>query len=216
VPDLSFKIEGAAPAAFAAVPTILFKLHIENQPAEESIHSIALRCQVMIDVTRRHYTAKDQERLFELFGEPERWGQTLRAMLWTHVNIGVSSFRGVSVVDLPAACTFDFNVAATKYFAGLEYGEIPLTFLFSGTVFYESNEDALQVAQIPWNKEAAYRLSVPVWKNMMDAYYPNTAWLCLRKDVFDRLYEHKVRNGLTSWEQALEKLLDRFEENGKR
>jgi hypothetical protein len=132
------------------------------------------------------------------------------------VNIGVSSFRGVSVVDLPVACTFDFNVAATKYFAGLEYGEIPLTFLFSGTVFYESNEDALQVAQIPWNKEAAYRLSVPVWKNMMEAYYPNTAWLCLRKDVFDRLYEHKVRNGLTSWEQALEKLLDRFEENGKR
>jgi hypothetical protein len=216
VPDVRFKIEGAEPAAFAAAPTILFKLRIENEPADESIHSIALRCQVMIDVTRRHYTAKDQERLFELFGEPERWGQTLRAMLWTHTNVGVPGFYGASVIDLPVACTFDFNVAATKYFAGLEYGEIPLTFLFSGTIFYESEEGALQVSQIPWNKEATYRLSVPVWKNMMDAYYPNTAWLCLRKDVFDRLYEHKVRNGLTSWEQALERLLDRFEETGKK
>jgi hypothetical protein len=136
-------------------------------------------------------------------------------MLWTHANVGVPGFTGNTIVDVPVACTFDFNVAATKYFAGLEYGEVPLTFLFSGTVFYESEEGSLQVAQISWNKEAAYRLAIPVWQDMMEIYYPNTAWLCLRRDVFDRLYKHKVRHGLTSWEQALENMLAKFEETEK-
>ena len=214
MPDLSFQAEGAEPAPYAAAPTILFKLRITNVPAEQTIHSVALRCQVMIEVTRRHYSPKDQERLFELFGEPERWGQTLRTMLWTHASVGVPAFTSSSVIDLPVPCTFDFNVAATKYFAGLEYGEIPLNLLFSGTVFYESDEGALQVAQISWNKEASFRLPVKVWNDMMDIYYPNSAWLCLRKDVFERLYQHKVRSGLATWEQALESLLP--EENSKR
>lgn len=215
MPDLNFQVESAEPAPFAVAPTIVFKLGVENVPSDENIHSVALRCQVMIDVTRRHYSPRDQERLFELFGEPERWGQTLRAMLWIHVNVGVPGFVGRTVVDLPVPCTFDFNVAATKYFAGLEYGEIPLTFLFSGTVFYESTEGVLQVAQISWNKEASHRLSVAVWQGMMDLYYPNTAWLCLRRDVVERLYQHKVRHGLTSWEQALENMLAKSEESEK-
>ncbi len=42
---------------------------------------------------------------------------------------------------------------------------------------------------------------------MMDLYYPNTAWLCLRKDVFDELHAFKMRRGLPTWEQALECLL---------
>jgi hypothetical protein len=42
---------------------------------------------------------------------------------------------------------------------------------------------------------------------MMDEYYPNSAWLSLRRDAFERLYEFKVRNGLPTWEQALERLL---------
>ncbi len=119
----------------------------------------------------------------------------------------VPSFTGSTLVDLPVPCTFDFNVAATKYFAGLEDGEVPLNLLFSGTVFYASDDDSLQIAQIPWDKEARYRLPVEVWKQMMDLYYPNSAWLCLRKDVFDRLYRFKVRQGIPTWEQALEAIL---------
>ena len=26
---------------------------------------------------------------------------------------------------------------------------------------------------------------------MMEHYYPNSAWLCLRKDIFDRLFAYK-------------------------
>src|SRR5206468_2382419 len=109
--------------------------------------------------------------------------------------------------DLPVPCTFDFNVAAAKYFYALEDGEIPLCLLFSGTIFYAGDGGALQVVQISWEKEVNYRLPVSVWKRMMDLYYPNTAWLCLRQDVFDRLYQYKSRRMLPTWEQALESLL---------
>jgi len=204
MPDLSFNVEGAEAVPFAAAPLLALKLRVG---AGEPIHTIALRCQIMIDPVRRRYTNEDQERLRDLFGEPERWGQTLRPMLWIHTSVVVPSFSGSVVIDLPVPCTFDFNVAATKYFAGLEDGEVPLNLLFSGTIFYPSGEGSLQVAQIPWDKEARYRMPVQVWNKMMELYYPNSAWLCLRRDAFDRLYRYKVRHGIPTWEQALERLL---------
>ena len=114
------------------------------------------------------------------------------------------------VVDLPVPCTFDFNLAVTKYFHALEpAGEgIPLCLLFSGTIFHEGQDGLLHVAQIPWEKEARYNLPAGVWKEMMDLYYPNSAWLCLRRDVFDRLARYKAGKMLPTWEQALERLLD--------
>jgi hypothetical protein len=176
--------------------------------AGEPIQTVALRCQIQIESPRRRYSAEEQEHLLDLFGEPERWGQTLRTMLWTHASVIVPPFEGSALVDLPVPCTFDFNVAAAKYFAGLEDGEVPLLLLFSGTIFYETQEGALQVSQIPWEKETKYRLPVRVWQEMMDTYYPNSAWLCLRRDVFDRLYQYKMRGGIPTWEQALENLLN--------
>jgi hypothetical protein len=207
MPDFTFRIEGAESVPYAMAPTLAFKLHITNADQEETIHSVALRCQIQIDTTRRHYNASEKDRLLDLFGEPERWGQTLRTMLWTHASTVVPPFVGSTLVDLPVPCTFDFNVAAAKYFAGLEDGEVPLTLLFSGTIFYEAAGDGLQVTQIPWDQESTYRLPVSTWKAMIDIYYPNTAWLCLRRDVFDRLYQYKREQGLPTWEQALESIL---------
>ena len=207
MPDLSFEVEKAEAVPFAASPLLSFKLRVSNREPEEPIHNIVLRCQIMIDPARRHYTPEEKERLQDLYGEPERWGQTVRPSLWTHANVVVPSFSGSAVVDLPVPCTFDFNIAATKYFAGLSSGEVPLNLLFSGTVFYAADEGMLQVAQIPWDREASYRLPVAVWKEMMEHYYPNVAWLSLRKDVFDRLYRYKVRRGLPTFEQAIESIL---------
>ncbi len=207
VPDLSFQVEGAEAVAYAAAPLLMFKLRVTNADAEEPINTIALRCQIQIETTRRRYNEREQERLLDLFGEPERWGQTLRTMLWTHTSVVVKPFQGSTLVELPVPCTFDFNVAATKYFAGLETGEVQLCLLLSGTVFYEAADGALQVSQISWDKEAKYQLPVSVWQKMMDFYYPNSAWLSLRRDVFDRLYQYKMRRGIPTWEQALESLL---------
>jgi hypothetical protein len=51
---------------------------------------------------------------------------------------------------------------------------------------------------------------------MMDIYYPNSAWLCLRRDVFERIYQYKVERGIPTWEQALESMLPVLEETAKR
>lgn len=128
-------------------------------------------------------------------------------MLWTHANIVVPGFQGAILVDLPVHCTFDFNVAATKYFSAVEGGEVPILLQFSGTAFYAGEDGALQVSPIPWNREAAYKLPVAVWKEMMNLYYPNTAWLSLRRDVFERLLAYKSLNGIPTWEQTIERIL---------
>lgn len=208
MPELNFQVEGAEVVAFAASPQIALKLRISNSAPGEVIHSVALRCQIMIETARRHYAAEEQTELQDLFGEPSRWSQTLRSMLWTHASTVVPAFHSQVEIDLVVPCSFDFNVAATKYFHALEDGEIPLLLQFSGNVFYASEEGGtLQVAPISWDKETKFRLPVKVWKDMMDAYYPNTAWLTLRRDVFERLYQFKVRHGIPTWEEAFERML---------
>src|SRR6185437_2518731 len=210
--DLSFQIENVEAPPHAAAPLLMFKLRVADANAQTPIHSVALRGQVRIDPAKRRYDANEQELLLDLFGEPARWGQTLRSMLWAHTSVIIPPFVGSTTVDLPVPCTYDFNIASAKYFHALENGEVPLTFLFSGTIFYAGDEDgALQVAQISWETEAIYRLPVRVWKEMIYKYSPNTAWLCLRKDVFEELYRYKTSHALPTWEKALEKLLDQGE-----
>jgi hypothetical protein len=207
VPDLSFRVESASVVPFAATPQLAFVFHVSNTPATETIHSAMIRCQIQLDVTRRHYTPEEAARLHDLFGEPDRWSNTLRTMLWTHVSVVLAPFVGETRVDVHVPCTFDFNVAATKYFYGVEAGDIPLTFLFSGTVFYENATGDLQVAPVSWEKEARYRLPVRTWRELLDHYHPNVAWLTLRRDVFDRLYRYKMEHGIPTWEQALEAVM---------
>jgi len=212
MPNLQFAIEGAEVVPFAAAPLLAFKLRLSNDSAEEIIHTVALRVQIQIETTRRKYDVNEQSRLLDLFGEPDRWGQTLRSMLWTHASVVVPTFTGGVLTDVPVPCTFDFNVAATKYFNGVTAGELPLNFQFSGTVFYQGEEGVLQVAPISWDKESKFRLPVKVWKDMMDAHYPNSAWLSLRRDTFEKLYQFKMREGIPTWEEALERALSALPE----
>jgi hypothetical protein len=215
VPDLDFRIEGAEVLEYAAVPSLLFKLRVENLE-REPVRSVALNAQVRISAAQRHYEAAEQARLLELFGEPHRWGQTLRSLLWTHVGVQVPPFSGSVVVDVPVECTYDLEVVAARYFHALEGGEVPLEFLFSGTVFYAGEGGALQVARISWEKEATYRMPVRLWKDMMDRYFPNSAWIRLRQDAFDALYEYKTRMGHPTWEAAVEALLQTSEQEVER
>jgi hypothetical protein len=205
MPELQFQVEGAEATPNAAAPQIFFKVRVMNSDAQP-VHSIALRVQAQIEPARRRYTPQEQEHLKDLFGEPERWSTSLHPLLWANASINVPGFTGSRVIDVPVPCTFDFNVGMTKYIYGLQDGDLPTSLLFSGTVFY-AGAVGLQVAQIPWDREASYRLPVRVWKEMMNAYYPNAAWIALRRDVFERLYEFKSHHGFTTWEQTLERLL---------
>ena len=207
MPDIDFEVIGADAVSYSAAPLLNLKLRLTNKDADEQIQNVMLHCQINLEVTRRQYSDAEKQRMFELFGEPSRWGQTLKTMLWTHSDITVQPFADTIEVNLPVVCTFDFNVAATKYFAGLKTGEVPLLLLFSGTMFYRDEWGDLQIGKISWNKEANFRLPVKIWQEMMEHYYPNSAWLNLQRDTFEKLQNYKMRHGLPTFEQALETLL---------
>lgn len=207
MPELGFRVLSVAPEPQALTPILDFRLGIEEAEGCQ-IDSIALRCQILVEAARRRYAEREQEALLDLFGEPSRWGRTLKTMLWTHAATVVPGFRGATTVDLPVHCTFDLGVSAGRYFFALEDGEVPLTLQFSGTVFWRDVADALRTAPIPWTAEAAFKLPVATWRAMMDEHYPGTAWLCLRRDVVDRLNRYKGRRALPTWDDALASLLD--------
>jgi hypothetical protein len=212
MPDLNFKISGVEAATRGLVPLMLFKLQVNTSDSAESIQGLLLNVQIQIQSPQRVYSPSEKERLVDLFGAPERWGQTLRNRLWTHVNCTVGAFTAAADTVITVPCTFDLNIAATKYFYALDDGEVPLLFLFSGSAFYLSAEGKLQVERISWDKECACRMPVRCWKELMEEHYPNCAWLYLKRDIFDRLYKYRRQNGLATWEQTIEALLGESDE----
>jgi Family of unknown function (DUF6084) len=207
LPQLAFRVEEASALEHAAAPTLRFGLRIDA-PDGERIRSILLHTQVQIAARRRRHEPAEEDRLFELFGERERWGSTLRTLPWLRTTQVVPGFTGTTTLDLEVPCTYDFDVAASRYLHALEDGEVPLELLFSGTVFYAGASGLLQTAQIAWDREAEYALPVAVWRDTMERYFPGTAWLRLRSSTFDRLHAYRSRNALTSWEDAIDSLLD--------
>jgi hypothetical protein len=118
----------------------------------------------------------------------------------------VPGFTGSTDIDLPVMLTYDMEIGATRYFAGLEEGEVPLLLLFSGTMFTTS-EGRLQVQQVPWSKEAAYRLPVSVWREAIDMHFPNSAWIRMSLQTLDELQRFKTREALPTWDATLAALL---------
>jgi hypothetical protein len=206
--DLDFAIDGIAVERFAAVPTLRFALRISNATPALAIENVMLSCQIRIEPARRSYGGLEHDQLADLFGAPERWGQTLHSFLWTHVNLAIAGFAHDCTVTLPVPCSFDFNVAAAKYFHGLTEGEAPLTLLFSGSVFYRDAADRLQIAQVPWSKEVSCGLPIGLWRQMMDQYYPDSAWLRVPRALFEELYRYKRQWALPTFDAALQRLLE--------
>jgi hypothetical protein len=205
-PELDFTIQDAGPLERAASPTLRFGLRIAAARGE-AIRSVVLDVQVQIASRRRAYDDATEERLYELFGEPERWGSTLRTLPWTRATLIVPPFTGTTTVDLTVPCTYDFEVTASRFLDALRDGDVPLEFLFGGSVFYADPNGLLRIGRIAWDKEAQYRLPVGVWRQTMDHYFPDSAWVRLRRESFDRLYGYKARHALTSWEDAVDSLV---------
>jgi len=207
--DLTFAVEGAEIDRYAAAPMLLFKLCVINETPDVRVENVLLHCQIRIEATRRTYAQEDRERLIELFGETHRWKDTLKSMLWTHADVQVPAFEDQRIVELPVPSSFDFNVAATKYFFGFERGEVPLAFLFSGTVFYRDADGFMQMDLISWSKEASYRLPVRIWQKLMDFYYSNSVWLRIDREVFEEIYRYKREQGFTGWDETLRAMMTR-------
>jgi hypothetical protein len=212
IPELRFSVRGASSVQYAAVPTIAFALAVEA-PGGQEIRSLLLDVQLQIASRQRGYGEREQARLLELFGTPERWRTTLRTLPWTRTTLAVPPFSGSTVVEVPVACSYDLEVTAARYLAALEDGgEIPLELLLSGTVFYAGQSGALQATRISWDHELSYRMPVSVWRQAMERHFPGSAWLRVSRERFDRLWAFRSRRALSSWDATLDELLERAEQ----
>lgn len=208
--SLVFDCVGAGTDRFAMVPGFTLRLRITDADGER-IDAIALRCQIRVEPQRRRYSADEAERLHDLFGETDRWADTLKPLQLVTLSTMVPGFTGSVDHDLAVPCSYDMEIAATKYFDALGDGVIPLLLLFSGTVF--GNRDGrLSVQQVPWSKECSFGLPVAVWRETIETHFPNSAWLPVQRETLDALRRFKSRNALPTWNSTLTALLARAEQ----
>ena len=203
--DLTFDCIGAQAEQYAVVPTISLTLRI-SETSGQRIDTIALRCQIRIEPSRRRYRPGEEERLRDLFGETTRWADTLKPMQFTTVSTMVTRFTGSTEVQLPVNFSYDLEIGSGRYFASLESGEIPLLLLFSGTIF-SVVDGRMQVQQVPWSKEAAYRLPVSVWREAVDVHFPDMAWITMSRETLGGLERFKTERALPTWDATVNALL---------
>jgi hypothetical protein len=155
---------------------------------------------------RRPYSDAEAAGLADLFGPRARWANTQRTFLWQHSTAMVPGFTNVTEIKLPLECTYDFEVAASKYLHALQGGAIPMQFLFSGTVFVQG-ERGFSVHQVSWECEARYDMPVAVWRDLIARHYPNAGWVRLRHDTVAALAAYKSARGLLDFDDAVTTLI---------
>jgi hypothetical protein len=203
--DLDFACTGVGYDRYGAAPTLMFGLRV-TAGAGVRVHAVALRCQIRLEVARRDYSAHEAALLGDIFGDRSRWQDTLRGLHLAHTSVMVPSFTGETDLRLPVPVSYDLEVATGKYLHALTDGGVPLTLMFAGTVFGRSDH-GFWVEQVPWHKEATATLPVPVWRELMDTYFPDSGWLRLRRDVLDDLARFKSSGGFATWDEAMASLV---------
>ncbi|HEY5988774.1 MAG TPA: DUF6084 family protein [Streptosporangiaceae bacterium] len=212
--DLAFDCTGVRPDRYAVTPSMSLTLRI-SETSGQQIDAIALRCQIRIEPAQRQYSSAEAERLTDLFGERQRWADTLKPLQFTTVSTMVPGFKGSTETEVAIPFSYDLEIGSARYFASLETGEIPLLLLFSGTVFTVL-DGRMRVQQVPWSKEAGYRLPVRVWRDAIDAHFPNSAWIKMSRQTLDDLQRFKSRRALPTWDATLSALLAQAVEPAER
>jgi hypothetical protein len=205
--DLAIRVDGAETRPYAAAPELGLKLHLANPDRDLQVRGALLRVQVRIEPRERAHSAVEKERLEALFGRPKDWARTMRSLLWTHVSLAVPAFDDAITIDLPLPCSYDFTLATTKYFHALADGDVPLAFLFSGTVFHQDDAGNVTARPVPWSTEARYLLPHGVYRATLAHYFEGEVPLALSRDVFDRLLKYRTAGGHPTWDRALLALL---------
>jgi uncharacterized protein DUF6084 len=205
-PDPEFEILGVDHVERAAAPTLRFRVGVRDS-SKRPIYTIALTLLIMIEPSKRRYAPAERERLVELFGEPERWASTTQSFRWAQAYVLVPRFSGETAVEVPVPCTYDHEVAASKYLGGLDGGEAPLRFDINGTIFYEAGDGRLQLLVVPWDRSVRYSMPVDAWRRMIAAHYPFRRWIALDADTVDRLARRRAARGLPSFDACVDELL---------
>lgn len=203
--DVTFAVVDVAPESYAATPVLIARVGV-TASGDDPVYAIALRVQVRIEPLRRGYSDDEAAGLTDLFGPRERWASTQRTFLWQHCVAMVPGFTGVTEIELPLACTYDFEVTAAKYLHALRDGGVPLQFLFSGTVFVKGQQ-GFAVQQVSWDCEDHYEMPVSVWRDLIRQHYPNSGWVRLGHDAATALAAYKASHGLLDFDEAVAALL---------
>ena len=203
--DLDFSGVDIVADRYAAGPTVVLKMQATERGGER-VHAVVLRCQVRIEPLRRLYSDAEADKVVDLFGDRSRWGTTMQPMQLAFLSQVLPTFENECTFDLSMPVSYDVEVAAHKYLAGFEDGEVPLLLLFSGTVFTGS-AGSIAVQPVPWHKEANVRLPMSVWREAMDAHFPGQAWLRMRRSTYDGLSMYRGRHGLIGWDEVMEQLM---------
>jgi hypothetical protein len=203
--DLTFTILDVVAEPYSATPRLDAHIGIASGD-DEPIQAIALRCQIRIEPLRRPYSDAEADGLADLFGPRQRWVNTQRTFLWQHSTAMVQGFTGATEISMPLECTYDFEVAASKYLHALRDGTIPLLFLFSGTVFVQGGR-GFSVRQVSWECEARHDMPVTVWSDLTRLHYPNTGWVRLGHETVSALAAYKSARGMLGFEDAITTLL---------
>jgi hypothetical protein len=209
IPEPEFAVVSATHVPFSAAPTMMFGA-TAIEPDGLEIESMSLSVQVMIDPARRGYDEATRERLAELFGPPATWTPSTQGLSWAKVAAAVPRFAGQASFALELPCTYDLEVAAAKYFYALRDGVVPLSFHFSGTIWYRSHpphDGRLQMTPVPWSSSAQYGMSVAAWRAMIAEHYPGGGWIRLSADTLEKLNARRAQRGLT-FDHCIEELLD--------
>ncbi len=205
-PQLELSVTGAEPVAHAAGPTMRFRLEARDDSGRH-VYTVALGAQIHLEPGKRPYSEDEIARLDDLFGSRERWPATTHPFLWSRVDVLVPSFTGSTAFDLLVPCTYDHEVAGTKYLASLDGGEVPVAFHFSGNVMYRGDGGGLQIVQVPWEASATYALPVEAWRAMIEHHYPNSGWVRLHADTLAELRREAAERGLPSLEACVLEML---------
>jgi hypothetical protein len=200
-----FAVLGVAAEPYAMTPRLIARLRVE-ETGGRGVQAIVLRCQVRVEPQRRRYETAEQDALRWLFGERSRWADTLKPFTWMQATTVVPGFTGATETDLPLPCTYDLDVIGTRYLHALDAGDVPLDFLFSGTVFLHG-PGGFTVEQVPWSCEARYALPVAVWHRMIELHFPGSGWVRVSTDVLADLAAYRAGHDLTSWDETLRELL---------
>jgi hypothetical protein len=206
-PQPDFEVLGVRAVKYAAAPMLTLDLQV-TEPSGRPVYMIGLTIQLMIEPARRTYDDATRANLVGLFGPPERWSVTTRSLVWSQLDVVVPAFTGQTTVAVPISCNFDLEVAAAKYLHSLPDGEAPCALHFNGMIYYPDDRGGLQMVLVPWTKSIDFRMPVSVWKETVEHYFPNTAWVGLRAETLEALQREQVARGLATADDCVRILLD--------
>jgi hypothetical protein len=203
LPELELWVLDAAAVPFTVAPTLAFHMRARDR-SELDVYTIALTVQIQLEPIQRTHDDETRARLYEIFGASERWRGTARSVTWAKRDVLVPGFSGSTSFELQLPCGTDLEQATTRYLQAVPDGAVPLSFHFSGSIFYRDPKGRLQLTQVPWHLEAQFRLPIATWREAVG----NRGGLArLGADTIDQLRRYSEQRGLPTLDAAVTELL---------